>query len=110
MRSYTLLYSVVLLSGCSTNESFDCKAGTGIGCKSITEVNQLVDQGDFGEDRPPSGQSLIAFAEDRTVQRVQEQHLRVWIAPFQDEHGNLHEDSTVHTVLKPGYWTVREGV
>lgn len=35
-----------LLSGCSTtSETFDCKEGKGVGCKSISEVNRMVDQG-----------------------------------------------------------------
>lgn len=112
MRPY-ILYSALLLTGCSTTETFDCKAGKGVGCKSITEVNSLVDRGGFGEEgatTPPSVQPVTTFAGDMSlVHRIQEQHLRVWIAPFQDEHGNLHEGSTVHTVVKPGYWTAQEG-
>jgi hypothetical protein len=42
-----------------------------------------------------------------TVHRVPEEHLRVWIAPFQDEYGNLHEGSLVHTVFKPGHWQLK---
>jgi hypothetical protein len=39
-----------------------------------------------------------------SVYRVPEEHLRVWMAPFQDDQGNLHEASVIHTTLKPGYW------
>ena len=34
------------------------------------------------------------------VQRTPEKPLRVWIAPYQDQDGNLREASVVHTVCK----------
>ena len=140
------------LSGCSTtSETFDCKAGQGVGCKSISEVNQLVDQGvnqgSFGSlvgrdanlarDKQPilplesaplpasviSGDSLsverredkflspqhtiIPFSDTQMVHRMPEEYLRVWVAPFQDQQGNLHEGSVIYTVLKPGYWHLK---
>jgi conjugal transfer pilus assembly protein TraV len=118
------------LCACSTtSETFDCPAGKGVGCKSVTEINQMIDQGALSgvpvaaekinsTQAPPS----LAFAntplsdsrvsdlkvsDEISVQRIQEEHLRVWIAPYQDAQGNLHEGSIVHTVLKPGSWQVR---
>ncbi len=36
------------LSGCSSyQDQFDCPAGTGVGCKSVSEVNALIDKGAF---------------------------------------------------------------
>jgi conjugal transfer pilus assembly protein TraV len=121
-----------LLSGCSTtSETFDCKEGKGVGCKSITEVNRMVDQGmlrdgNLGEGgsvstMPPPPSIILAdypdennvkkpagftFSDGIVVQRIQDEPLRVWMAPFQDDQGNLHEASIIHTVLKPGYWSV----
>ena len=117
---------LILLSGCSTtSEVFECEAGKGIGCKSISEVNKMVDTGKLANNEEPDSLKAVApvFAQnnvnsqnnpidgnqiilsDQTmVKRVQEAPLRVWIAPFQDEQGNLHEGSVVHTVIRPGYW------
>lgn len=40
------LSAISLLSGCTAyNESFDCPAGKGIGCQSVTEVKKKLDQG-----------------------------------------------------------------
>ena len=111
------------LCGCSstTSETFDCQAGKGVGCKSISAVNKMVDQG-LLEDGTQEAQPVslpptftnapnpinaqTPLSDDFFVQRVQEEHLRVWIAPFQDTQGNLHEGSIVHTVLKPASWRV----
>ena len=131
--------SLCLCACSTTSETFDCKAGKGVGCKSISEVNQMVDDARVGqgaleqarlgqvhlgkcEERgmqsklPPSHSFITAdsfgveahevessgnealhqqteasLADVLTVHRVQEEHLKVWIAPFQDEWGNLHE-------------------
>ena len=123
------------LCGCSTpSETFDCQPGQGVGCKSITEVNRMVDQQNLGKEADQGKQSMvlplnaesfpsptipaspmrsedfqgrttpILISNAYTVQRMPEDYLRVWIAPFQDQQGNLHEGSVIHTVLKPGYW------
>src|SRR3954466_4109544 len=102
------------LCACSTtSETFDCPAGKGVGCKSISEVNQMVDQGGLEREAGKGKQSIILpleplsnpimatdssavessaaipFSDSMAVHRIQEEHLRVWIAPFQDEQGNL---------------------
>lgn len=128
------------LGGCSTpSETFDCPAGKGVGCTSLSEVNHLVDQGRLGTetgvpekgmqsslspssdtrvspaivaDDSPSVDGLppqfsILLSDTLVVQRIPEERLRVWIAPFQDDSGNLHEGSVIHTVLQPGYWQLK---
>lgn len=133
MMSSSTLSAILCLNLCAcstTSETFDCKAGKGVGCKSISEVNQMVDsdtriQGGFGEsevekgkqpilpletadkDKTLSQQTEIPLSDTIAVHRVQEEHVRVWIAPFQDEQGNLHEGSVIYTILKPGYWQLR---
>jgi conjugal transfer pilus assembly protein TraV len=120
------LMTLSFLSGCSTtSEVFECEAGKGIGCKSISEVNKMVDNGKLANNEEPDFLKTVApiFAQNKlssgtnpvdgseiilsdqtTVNRIKEDHLRVWIAPFQDDQGNLHEGSVIHTVIRPGYW------
>ena len=115
------LFSVTLLilTGCSTSkEAFDCKIGKGVGCRSITEVNEMVNERKldttFLKEKSSANKvsSAVVMSNNATcadsmdVQRVTEEHLRLWIAPFQDKQGNFHEGSIVHTVLKPGFWQV----
>ncbi len=109
-----------LLVGCAhTADTFDCKFEKGVGCRSISEVNNMVNRGEIkgtSEDgavfQKPVKTSSVKnpeFGSNGMIGRVNEQHLRVWLAPFQDEQGNFHEASVVHTVLKPGYWEWRKG-
>ena len=115
--------AAITLSGCSTtSENFDCKEGKGVGCKSITAVNKMVDQGSFGDSDGSANLTLpviaapknpniqyieVPLSDDLAINRVKEEHLRVWMAPYQDDYGNLHEGSVIHTVLKPGYWNIQ---
>ena len=108
------------LGGCAKiSGTFDCPYGKGVGCRSITEVNQMVNDGKLSSDSQASLQSpivtsnkphAIALADKAKVHRMKEEHLKVWVAPFEDEQGNFHEDSVIHTVLKPGSWQLSEGV
>lgn len=106
-------------AGCALYKAeFDCKYEKGLGCKSISEVNELVDQGQFKDKgKEASGAKnlevasaqlpIIAFPQG-SIQRIPEEHLRVWIAPHLDEQGNFHEASIIHTVIQPGRWQVVE--
>lgn len=130
-----LTFCISLCACSTTSETFDCPAGKGVGCKSISAVNHMVNQGEqphaplgsleergvqfitplsapvISIDSPRveavSEQTEIPLSNAIAVHRIQEEHLRVWIAPYQDAQGNLHEGSIVHTVLKPGSWQVR---
>jgi conjugal transfer pilus assembly protein TraV len=112
-----LLFSLLTACGVS-KENFDCKYGKGVGCRSISEVNTMVNEGQLRDpSKPLANQPKNSVLEKHSsefealnpVQRIQEAHLRIWVAPFQDEQGHFHEASVIHTVLCPGYWTI-EGV
>jgi conjugal transfer pilus assembly protein TraV len=127
------LLILVLLSGCSSHikEEFDCPPGKGLGCQSITEVKKKLNQGQISlpetttEAYRRGGSStgsplvmdktVIPFSGEMTstslvdsngvvIQRTPEKLLRVWIAPHQDQDGNLREASIAYTIVRPGYW------
>jgi conjugal transfer pilus assembly protein TraV len=55
-----LSFVCLSLGGCgTTSETFDCQAGKGVGCKSISTVNKMVDQGSLGGEEEEGEQSLI---------------------------------------------------
>ena len=129
------------LVGCSlhTNEEFDCPAGKGLGCKSVTEIKKKLNQGEIdipettmeaAQRRGVAGHTMVPPVIGQTpvaggaphstisvvdsnglvIQRIPEQPLRVWIAPYQDQDGNLREASVVHTVIKQGSWQLSPGI
>lgn len=119
-RIWFLHGMLVMLQGCAGHlESFDSCATQGVGLKSISQVNDMVEQnqiknleddqikkslkdfieigsGDFADENLVDGDEII---KKQTV-------MRVWIAPYQDQWGNLHEASTIHTVLASS-WQVK---
>ena len=112
MVKLTIIISCLLLTSCATTrETFDCKYSKGVGCHSITEVNAMVNDGKLDSkmgSKPQQDFNIKApiVPNDLSIKRVTEQHLRVWVAPHQDEQGNFHEGAKVHTVLKPGFWQI----
>ena len=118
IKNILLLAVIALLSACSiTKETFDCSYGKGVGCRSITEVNTMVNNGNlvgansakpdkFAVKPAASIKSEVISSDHMIVKRVTEEHLRIWIAPHQDEHGHFHEGSVIHTVLRSGFWKI----
>lgn len=118
-RVIKIFILAVFLSGCSsTSETFDTKPGKGVGFHSISDVSKMVDFGKIegvktenhdGVMPPivtidkPSSVDFIPYG-DAKVMRRPEEHIRVWVAPFQDVTGNFHEGSVVHTLLHHGTW------
>ena len=115
----------LMLTACSSaSESFDSEATKGVGAKSISEVNAMIDQGKIDGLKsevdqasvvapvivqnpiPIANSETIVLSDHSVIQRQPEQHMRIWFAPFQDINGNFHEASVIHTLLRPGFWQV----
>ena len=129
IMSLNLLVLTTLLSGCTMpNETFDCPSGQGVGCSSISKVNQGINNGTIlkeelaessfqNQGMPPVVSTIspdkldlqqIVLSDKSVIQRGREEHLRVWIAPHQDAENNFHESSIVHTVIRPSYWHLQQ--
>ena len=122
--------AILTLTGCSTaSESFDSEATKGVGSKSISEVNAMIDQGKIegikGDGDGANGElnkviapvlvqtpllnlnpETIVLSDHSVIHRQPEQHMRIWIAPFQDANGNFHEAAVIHTLQRPSFWQV----
>jgi conjugal transfer pilus assembly protein TraV len=123
--SQFLVVLSLTLTGCSTaSESFDSQATQGVGSKSISQVNAMIDKGqiegikgDNESDKviapvlvqtpiPTFNQETIVLSDHSVIHRQPEQHMRIWMAPFQDANGNFHEASVIHTLQRPSFWQV----
>lgn len=122
------LLAVLTLSGCASTlsgvggvDGYACKAPEGAMCTSVSGVYANSRQGTpkptkAVEKAPASsvpaiyGASSIApgvpagaaSASIRSTPRV----LRLWIAPWEDADGDLHEESLVHMVVDTGRWLI----
>lgn len=110
MKRSCLILALVALSGCSSySETFDCPAGLGVGCKSLSRVNQMVEKGILPHKDPEDSISSDVIR-PRLVKtdQVTPLHLnadilgapvmyanapktnRIWFAGYKDVHGNYH--------------------
>ena len=116
----TLVFAVIaLLSGCAgMNSKFGCPYKDIGGCRSMGEVNQSINTGQYagGTYHPgktdsggvtvtqsPSGMGIPTPQPGQPV-RFGETVQRVWIAPYEDKNDNYHEPAYVFTVLQHSHW------
>ena len=131
-RTVTLLVgaTATLLGGCASTMSglggegsYACKAPVGSQCTSVSGVyaNSIHGQlpaSDLPKPAkgPASAASVPANAPASTAApglgappsalRSQPRVLRLWIAPWEDADGDLHEASVVHVLVDTGRWLI----
>lgn len=103
-----------LIGGCTTmNSKFTCKTSDGVMCRSLDDVNSMVDRGEIGENSNKIAHEKYAinftpnFSSSASLNkplRYNESVLRIWTAPYEDTSGNYHDASVFYTVIKPGAW------
>lgn len=117
--SQLILVSLVLIiSGCATNQRFDCKQSSGIKCQSLSEIDKRVTSGEIGQDKHKSKLNSLYISglseEENPVRssnlRTKEEVAEIWIAAYETKEGIYHQSNTIHTVLRPAKWVnaVRE--
>jgi conjugal transfer pilus assembly protein TraV len=124
------------LSGVGGTQNYACKAPEGALCTSISGVFANSAQGTLrptpipankSPAAPPAASSAAALATasgtysaasvapsrsttesvpDRPVMRANARVLRVWIAPWEDSDGDLHEEALVHVLVDTGRWLI----
>lgn len=119
---------VSMLSGCSSllrKDEFNCKAPPGVTCMSVEEAYRRSLAGDAAPPPVPgagsartseeaAGQSaslpsyrnapVRPAPESGTPIRSQARVLRVWIAPWEDKEGDLHDQSYLWVTVDTGRW------
>ncbi len=113
----SMAFLLIGLNGCtSMNSSFDCPNRAGVSCKSLDQINGMVDNGQIRShsmitrevevvsiDQPEFQTfkgSMGVYAPMRSHETVQ----RIWIAPYEDTEGNYHGESFMYAVMKEGQW------
>ena len=108
LKLIPLFLSLLPLSGCMTySESFDCPPGRGVGCKSLSQVNDMVEEGvlplekintikEITNKKKQSSQVPKGWIEAKSHPH----NFRIWITEYKDEEGNLHTPSYVYSSLE----------
>lgn len=116
MKYLIMLISLSLLVGCANpgmHTQFSCGKGKGVGCKSVSEVNKMVESGEIfnasekKKSKRIKGSKLHYAKPHKDItgpERFPEQHISVWFAPYVDDQDNFHEQRRLYTVVKEGEW------
>jgi len=115
------------MSGLGGEGSYACKAPVGTQCTSVSGVYANSTHGPVpasvlptpatapaSAPPAPSGASgsanAAALGTPATSIRSQPRVLRLWIAPWEDADGDLHEASVVHVLVDTGRWLIERVV
>jgi len=109
------------LSGVGGADGYACKAPEGALCTSVSGVYANTAHGMPKPAKPSEIQSPLArpaiygatsIAPDRNAAvsggpvRSNPRVLRLWIAPWEDADGDLHEAALIHVVVDTGRWLI----
>lgn len=116
------------MSGLEASSSFSCKAAPGVNCQSISGVHQNASAGNLPFQRAESAkpqdtekvqpytsnsqQDGKVSPKDMAAQysgmpvRQPPLVLRIWMSPYEDETGDLHDQSYFYTMVHSGKWMI----
>jgi len=111
------------LSGLGGTENYACKAPEGVMCNSVSGVYANSIHGNLrpaqsSPEKLPSavptiyGAASVALTERAApgaagnAIRSNPRLLRVWIAPWEDSDGDLHEEGYLHVLVNTGRWLI----
>lgn len=125
MRYVTAIMISMLLGGCASTMSgldggsqFSCKAPDGVTCTSLSGVYanavannlptlQKTEKHRNGEKPSYWRQTIVGRVPTSGEPiRAQPKILRIWIAPWEDSEGDLHDQSYIYVVADPGRWMI----
>ncbi|MBX3630299.1 MAG: type IV conjugative transfer system lipoprotein TraV [Nitrosomonas sp.] len=127
MDRFIAVLIIIALSGCTTltgldsTNKFACRAPDGVSCSSLSGVyanavdNNLpglagtsgtISQEGRKNDSEQPGTIVGVTPKSGTPVRSQTKIMRVWIAPWEDSEGDLHDQSYVYVVVDLGQWNI----
>jgi conjugal transfer pilus assembly protein TraV len=129
-----LLPGCTSITGLDARSKFSCKAAPGVSCESISGVHANASAGNLpfqrkafnkGTTHPGSnkqGDTLPAYDSVQAQERLSPREmvatysgqpvrspvlvLRTWVAPYEDENGDLFDQSYFYSVVHTGKWMI----
>ena len=123
LLALTLTGCASALSGVGGADGYACKAPEGAMCTSVSGIYANSAHGmprpaTRFKRKPPLGEPVTygatpltplrpgSLAAESSAQRSTPRLLRLWIAPWEDADGDLHEEALVHVVVDTGRWLI----
>ncbi len=126
-KTISICLSILVLSGCSTifTNSARCPFKDEGGCQSITDINNMIDQGRFtdngrfvqqanfttnqsGYDNRYDSTNFFGWSEPTPYAgetlRSNDKISRIWIAPWKDKHDDYHGENFIYFVKNKSHW------
>jgi conjugal transfer pilus assembly protein TraV len=111
----SMLTGCASLSGIGGSSNFSCKAPEGVMCDSISGVyansvaNNLPSQQVHRKAEQKEQSYAAAGYYERMISsgaplRTRPRVLRIWVAPWEDQDGDLHDQSLAYVVVDNGRW------
>ncbi len=106
------------LTGLEGESKFACKAPDGVTCSSLSGIyaNAVANNLPALRKDRKSEQGASSQAKDSVITgqvassgdplRIQPKVLRIWIAPWEDTDGDLHDQSYLYVVANAGHWAI----
>jgi conjugal transfer pilus assembly protein TraV len=128
-KSIFLALFAALLNGCSFlgigQGDFSCPGGVdGVRCMSARQVYQATESSDYVKtiaesDKSETGKAIVTgHIQNGTSQvavpsieqsipiRTQAKVMRIWMAPWEDDDGDLHADGYMYTEIESRRWNL----
>ena len=129
IRASASVMAALVLTGCASSMSgvggtdrYACKAPEGALCTSVSGVYANSVHGmlqttkgpiaipnlakeSYGAASIAPGSAVLSAAPGSSI-RSNPRVLRVWIAPWEDSDGDLHEESFIHVLVDTGRWLI----
>lgn len=110
------------LSGLGGDAQFACKAPDGVTCSSLSGVyanavaDNLPSQRNTEKSGQPGSVATPSVKQEAVIVgsapssgdpiRTQPKMLRIWVAPWEDNEGDLHDQSYIYVMADPGRWVI----
>lgn len=114
-----ILTGCASMSGLESESQFACKAPPGVTCSSLSGVYANAIANNLPALRNENGDTQGAAEQDALTSRIvgrapsagdpirtPPRILRIWIAPWEDSEGDLHDQSYIYVVADPGRWVI----
>lgn len=123
---FTVTVTGCSMTGLDAKDQFSCSAPDGVSCASVSEINKMVDAGtlprksklemreatEASNDNPsseativvPKIQNSVGMQSSRSPLVSAPKVIRIWIAPWEDKDGVLHDQSYIYAFANKPEW------